>query len=133
VDDVLLEATPHPGGATYAASAAPHGFPVQPSFRHHPPSTSFRALRGASPASPSNADGREPPPPPPPHSPAQALAAQRTCGDVGMLAGAAATGALADACGVGMALRLNAALLLAVTGWLGVRGELRHRAARKRR
>jgi predicted MFS family arabinose efflux permease len=61
---------------------------------------------------------------------AQALAAQRTCGDVGMLAGAAATGALADQLGLDVALRLNAALLLLVTSWFGVRGALRRQAAR---
>jgi MFS family permease len=53
---------------------------------------------------------------------AQALALLRTCGDVGFLIGASATGALADWAGsLDIAMQTSSALLATATVWFGVR------------
>lgn len=51
----------------------------------------------------------------------QALALQRIMGDIGMLVGAAATGLVADVSGIDHAFQMNAALLLATSGWFGAK------------
>eukprot|EP00241_Pyramimonas_parkeae_P003643 CAMPEP_0114227452 /NCGR_PEP_ID=MMETSP0058-20121206/1800_1 /TAXON_ID=36894 /ORGANISM="Pyramimonas parkeae, CCMP726" /LENGTH=645 /DNA_ID=CAMNT_0001338299 /DNA_START=199 /DNA_END=2136 /DNA_ORIENTATION=- len=57
----------------------------------------------------------------PPKMRAQALALQRIMGDIGMLVGAAATGLVADVSGIDHAFQMNAALLLATSGWFGAK------------
>ena len=52
---------------------------------------------------------------------AQALALLRTSGDVGLLVGASAAGALADWGSMEMAMESSAGALMVATAWFGVR------------
>jgi hypothetical protein len=60
----------------------------------------------------------------------QALALLRVVGDVGMLTGAALSGAIADASSMEAAMTLNAGALLAVTSWFTYRRLYRDKTAK---
>lgn len=60
---------------------------------------------------------------------AQALALLRTCGDVGFLVGASATGALADYIGLHGAMQCSASVLATATMWFATRHDIFRRSS----